>query len=62
MHEDLNPKFVFLSPVAHEVVDREQLAEHVDRAIIALDGKAPVGGGCAIEELNPMIGAETLRV
>ena len=41
---------------------REQLAEHVDRAIIALDGRAPVGGGCTIELLNSLLDAAAVRV
>jgi hypothetical protein len=41
-NHDLNPKFVFFSPVTTANTGREQLAEHVDRAIIALDGRAPV--------------------
>jgi acyl-CoA thioesterase FadM len=61
-NEDLNPKFVFLSPVTTAAVGREQLAEHVDRAIIALDGRAPVGGGCALELLNPVFDAAAVRV
>jgi acyl-CoA thioesterase FadM len=60
--DDLNPKFVFLSPITTASTGREQLAEHVDRAIIALDGRAPVGGGCALELLNPVFDAAALRV
>jgi hypothetical protein len=59
---DLNPKFIFFSPVTAAVEDKRQLGEHVDRAIIALDGRAPVGGSAAIEELNPPFDAATLRV
>jgi acyl-CoA thioesterase FadM len=59
---DLNPKFVFLSPVRTIHVDREQLAEHVDHAIIALDGRAPLAGDCVIEELHPVLGADAVRV
>jgi len=59
---DLNPKFVFFSPVRTGSVDRDALAEHVDHAIIALDGRAPIGGNCCIEELNPYLGGETLRI
>jgi acyl-CoA thioesterase FadM len=56
----VNPKFVFFSPVT---TPRENgLAEHVDRAIIALDGRAPVGGGCTMEQLQPVTGDATLRV
>ena len=58
----LNPKFVFLSPVRTPDVDSRQLAEHVDHAIIALDGRAPVGGDCVLEELQPVLGVDALRV
>lgn len=58
----LNPKFVFLSPVRTTDVDARQLAEHVDHAIIALDGRAPVGGDCVLEELQPVFGVDALRV
>ncbi|HEY0155935.1 MAG TPA: hypothetical protein VGF28_01440 [Thermoanaerobaculia bacterium] len=59
---DLNPKFTFFSPVTTPVEEKRQLAEHVDRAIIALDGRAPVGGGATIEPLNPLFDASVLRV
>jgi len=55
----LNPKFTFFSPAdaAHP------LSEHVDHAIIALDGRAPLGGGIQIEKLEPVApDAATLRV
>lgn len=55
----INPKFVFLSPRRAE---ETSLAEHVDHAIIALDGHAPLGGGFALERLEPLFDAETLRV
>ena len=58
----LNPKFVFVSPVRTLSVDKSQLAEHVDHAIIALDGRAPLGGGCVLERLEPVFDATTLRV
>lgn len=58
----INPKFVFFSPLREETAGRGTLAEHVDHAIIALDGRAPVGGGFAIEALEPVFGAETLRI
>ncbi|HVE71567.1 MAG TPA: hypothetical protein VNI54_09390 [Thermoanaerobaculia bacterium] len=58
----LNPKFVFLSPVRTHALDPTQLAEHVDHAIIALDGRAPVGGDCALELLEPANGIATARV
>lgn len=56
--DDLNPKFTFLSPVRNA----EELVEHVDRAIIALDASAPVGGSWTIEQLNPLITARAVRV
>jgi hypothetical protein len=56
----LNPKFVFFSPVRGGTVD---LSEHVDHAIIALDGRAPLGGGCVLEKLEAASpDAATLRV
>lgn len=63
MHDlDLNPKFTFFSPVRTALVDPQQLAEHVDHAIIALDARAPIGGGWTLEQLEPVADAETLRV
>ncbi|HEX8172633.1 MAG TPA: thioesterase family protein [Thermoanaerobaculia bacterium] len=60
---DLNPKFVFLSPARDsEPGARATIAEHVDHAIIALDGRAPVGGTCTVELLEPLFGADVLRV
>ncbi|HJQ36910.1 MAG TPA: hypothetical protein VKB93_07215 [Thermoanaerobaculia bacterium] len=57
---DLNPKFVFFSPLRNKPLD---LMEHVDHAIIALDGRAPAGGDCALEPLAPVSFDEnTLRV
>ena len=58
----INPKFVFFSPVRTTTVDKSQLAEHVDHAIIALDGRAPIGGGCMLERLEPVTDAAALRV
>ena len=58
----INPKFVFFSPVRTATVDKSQLAEHVDHAIIALDGRAPIGGGCMLERLEPVMDAAALRV
>ncbi|MFL6248664.1 MAG: hypothetical protein ACJ74H_21755 [Thermoanaerobaculia bacterium] len=55
---DLNPKFHFFSPVSTSA----DLVQHVDRAIIALDGRAPVGGDWSLEQLNPVTGAGVLRV
>lgn len=60
--DDFNPKFIFFSPVRSAAVDKNQLSEHVDHAIIALDGRAPIGGGCCLEQLEPVTGASTLRV
>lgn len=59
---DLNPKFVFFSPVRHAPATTEDLIEHVDHAIIALDARAPRGGSFTIEQLQPAAGAATLRV
>jgi len=60
---DLNPKFVFFSPLRNVLADPLDLVEHVDHAIIALDGRAPAGGDCAIEQLAPVSFAEhALRV
>ena len=52
--DDLNPKFVFQSPLRNVLSDPLDLLEHVDHAIIALDGRAPVGGDSAIEQLQPV--------
>jgi hypothetical protein len=57
-----NPKFVFLSPIRTAPLDPSQLAEHVDHAIIALDGRAPIGGDCALEVLETTSDVETARV
>lgn len=59
---DLNPKFVFFSPVRHAPATTDDLVEHVDHAIIALDAQAPLGGSVAIEQLNPAVTAATVRV
>lgn len=59
---DLNPKFDFLSPVRHDLTDRCQITEHVDHAIIALDGRAPLAGDCAVELLRPVPAGTTIRV
>lgn len=59
---DLNPKFTFFSPIRSAETGREQLAEHVDHAIIALAGRAPVGGGTTLEVLTPVLSGDTLRV
>src|SRR5687767_4693415 len=60
--DDLNPKFVFFSPVRAGAMTPEALIEHVDHAIIALDARAPLGGSFTIEQLNPVPAATTLRV
>lgn len=52
--DDLNPKFIFQSPLRNVLSDPLDLLEHVDHAIIALDGRAPVGGDSAIEQLQPV--------
>jgi hypothetical protein len=55
----LNPKFTFFSPVRSTT----DLSEHVDHAIIALDGRAPLGGGCVLEKLEAVSpDTATLRV
>ncbi len=55
----LNPKFTYFSPATAT----HPLAEHVDHAIIALDGRAPLGGGIQLEKLeSPGQDAATLRV
>jgi hypothetical protein len=59
---DLNPKFVFFSPVKHVPATIADLIEHVDHAIIALDARAPLGGSFTIEQLQPVADATTLRV
>ncbi|HEY0371015.1 MAG TPA: hypothetical protein VGD79_03395 [Thermoanaerobaculia bacterium] len=59
----LNPKFLFFSPIRSANVDRDQLSEHVDHAIIALDGRAPLGGDCVLEKLESVTAdTATLRV
>ncbi len=55
---DLNPKFVFLS----QSRNRTELAEHVDHAIIALDGRAPLAGDCFLEPLASAPDDQALRV
>jgi hypothetical protein len=58
-YDPLNPKFTFFSPVSANTVD---LAEHVDHAIIALDGRAPLAGDVLVEQLNSIEGPGTLRI
>jgi hypothetical protein len=60
--DDLNPKFVYFSPVRAVVAGADEVREHVDHAIIALDAQAPLGGSCTIEQLNPILTADTVRV
>lgn len=60
--DDLNPKFVFFSPVRSAAMNADALVEHVDHAIIALDARAPLGGSFTIEQLNPADAATTIRV
>jgi hypothetical protein len=60
--DTLNPKFVFFSPIREALLEPRQLAEHVDHAIIALDGRAPEGGSVTLEPLNPVFAAERLRI
>lgn len=59
---DLNPKFTFFSPLRSPATTKSALAEHVDRAIIALDGSAPAGGHSAIELLAPVLDDAVLRI
>jgi hypothetical protein len=59
---NLNPKFTFFSPVTAGT-GKQLLAEQVDHAIIALDGRAPAGGHCSLELLEPLADAPTtLRI
>jgi acyl-CoA thioesterase FadM len=60
--DDLNPKFVFFSPVKTAVTGTDALIEHVDHAIIALDARAPLGGTHTIEQLGSAVDGNTLRV
>jgi len=60
--DDLNPKFVFHSLVRAAATNAEELIEHVDHAIMALDARAPLGGSCTIEQLNPVPAATVVRV
>jgi acyl-CoA thioesterase FadM len=55
----INPKFVFVSPVRSLNAD---VIEHVDHAIIALDGRAPVGGDWNVEPLHPVADASALSI
>jgi acyl-CoA thioesterase FadM len=60
---ELNPRFVFRSPLRNVLADPLDLLEHVDHAIIALDGRAPLGGDSAIEALGPVVpGESALRI
>jgi len=58
MNDAINPKFVFFSPIQNRV----DLVDHVDHAIIALDGRAPIGGDWNLESLHPVAGDASLRV
>lgn len=58
-YDPLNSKFTFYSPVHEGQVD---LAEHVDHAIIALDGRAPLAGDCVVEQLSDVHAPGMLRV
>jgi hypothetical protein len=62
MYDALNPKFVFFSPVHSANVDQQVVAEQVDHAIIALDGRAPLGGDCILEQIGTAAGPATLRI
>ncbi|HEX7152448.1 MAG TPA: hypothetical protein VF618_13250 [Thermoanaerobaculia bacterium] len=62
LHDALNPKFLFFSPVGSDTLDSRGLAEHIDRAIIALDGRAPLAGDCVAELMNAVLGPTTLRI
>lgn len=59
---DLNPKFVFFSPVHSPISTRCDITDHVDRAIIALDCRAPLAGDCDVELMRPAGAAELLRI
>lgn len=56
---ELNPKFLYFSPITTALAD---LAEQVDHAIIALNGRAPVGGNRFLERLNAIPAPGTLRI
>lgn len=58
-YDPLNPKFTFFSPARDAKVN---LTEHIDHAIIALDGRAPIAGDYCLEQLNPVSAPATLRV
>ena len=60
--DDLNPKFVFFSPVHSPIADRGDMTEHIDHAIIALDGRAPLAGDCCIELMRPVPQAAMLKI
>ena len=64
---DLNPRFVFFSPLNGSplkgtTANSQAIAEHVDHAIIALDGRAPFAGEVTLEELAPVANGDMLRV
>jgi hypothetical protein len=58
----INPKFVFFDPAPTAATDTKQIAQHIDRAIIALDSRAPIGGDCCIEQLAPVPQGSTVRI
>jgi acyl-CoA thioesterase FadM len=58
----LNPKFLYFSPIPAGAAGKSFLAEQVDHAIIAMGGRAPLGGDCVLELLNPLVDETTLRV
>ncbi len=62
MFDDLNPKFSFLSPVHSPIATRCEMTEHIDHAIIALDGRAPLAGDCCVELMEPVGNAGLIRV
>lgn len=59
---DLNPRFVFFSPFHASTAGAPAIAEYVDHAIIALDGRAPFAGEVTLETLAPPDEGATLRV
>lgn len=61
-YDPLNPKFTFFSPSHTPGLTKEQLAEHVDHAIIALDGRAPLAGEATLETLEAVAGPQNLRI
>jgi len=69
VRDDLNPKFVFFSRFAGGTLDASVITAQVDRAITAwcaelLASSAPfdITGDAAVEILNPIAPAGTLRI